>query len=161
MSKIRDAQARIDAAAGRAAERRAKLHGLNAQAVTMEGRRDDPAAIAQAAATRQAMAAIEEDIKRIDAIELPAARERLRAVEGERRALAQSIEDAEKRIAPYAARLDVMERAAALLLDEIRKARANDTTNDRRALALLLWIRGMIEERKNLPAWRSRLEREY
>ena len=159
-NKTQDAQARIDALAGRLEAMQARRRELMAQAVTLEARRDSPAAIAEAQATRQAIENLEDDIKTIEARDIPAARARLKAVEGERDSLAASIDETAKRIAPYTARLDVMERAAALLLAEIRKV-GGDDTQDRRALALLSWIRGMVEDRNNLPAWRAKLERDY
>lgn len=157
-TKLDKARQALDAANKNLADMRTKAHSLQIDAVGLEAQTTEPAAIAQAAATRQALEALRADIATAETVTVPAARAKVDAVKRERETLARDIANMEKRIEPYTPNLAGMEQAAGLLLTLIRvQARESEKSLAQDALNLLLWVRDMRRDWAALPNWRKRL----
>lgn len=157
-TKLDKARQALDAATKNLADMRTQAHSLQIDAVGLEARTAEPAAIAQATATRQALEALRADIATAETVTVPAARARVDAVKRERETLARDIANMEKRIEPYVPNLANMEDAAGLLLTLLRvQARQEEKSQQQDALNLLLWVRDMRRDLAALPNWRKRL----
>jgi len=100
-TKIDKARQALDAATKKLADMRTQAHSLQIDAVGLEAQTTEPAAIAQAAATRQALEALRAYIATAETVTFPAARAKVDAVKRERETLARDIANMEKRIEPY------------------------------------------------------------